>query len=117
MASPDLVMARYIYCVECGDDWKLHPQDAGLGYTSRKVYVSIIKPDGHGITDDGVFTPLPEVVCDKCGVVVTGEVAVAISMIPPEREMREWEYEYGTVLNDEALAAYRLLSGKEKDRY
>jgi hypothetical protein len=110
-------MARYIYCRECGDKKsKLHPSDVQMGWTERSVFLSTKLPEGHGIRMNGEFTPLTEVVCDCCSKGVTGEVAVAVTFIPPEREIGPWEHEYGTVLTEDAVKLIDAMEGKEASK-
>ncbi len=109
-------MSRQILCLACGDKKELHPADKQMGFTFRKCYVSLNRvPDpSHGIaitSDAGYsFTPLKEYKCDLCGETISGEIVVASSYIPPGREMGAWEEEYGRVMTDEEVAAYRKLS-------
>lgn len=106
-------MARYIYCRKCGDDWKPHPEDTKMGCTARKVFLSTVRPEGHGFSINGVFAPLSEVTCDRCGEPVTGDIAHAVTIAPPGREIGPWEHEYGTVLATETVAVADKLSRKD----
>ncbi len=114
-------MARRILCLKCGDPWRPHHEDVHSGFTHRKVYVSQVGlPADHGMTlivggSPAKFEPLNEIVCDHCNEVVTGQVVVCVSIIPPERLLGDWEQEYGTVLDEQAMKAYRVLSNDNRD--
>lgn len=81
---------------------ELHPEDARNGYTMRRVMVEIgAPPPGHGITVNGEFSPLKEIICDVCGEVCPrGQPACAVTMWRPSRETPpDWESDYGKVLS------------------
>lgn len=109
-------MSRQILCLKCGDGAKLHPEDAKMGCTFRRCYLSLNREPAadHGATvissGNSVFTHMPAYHCDICNEVISGQIAVAVCIIPPEREMRPWEHEYGRVMTDEEVATYRRLA-------
>jgi len=87
-----------------------------MGMDYRKVWLSCVLPEGHGLRMNGVFTPLPEIFCDLCASAITGEICHAVSQWRHEDhtcEMVEWESEYGNVLTDEQVALHDKLTGKE----
>lgn len=99
-------MSRQLLCRSCGDDFDLGSADKGHGLVMRKLYVATNKPpEGHGITikSDGkeTFTPMDDLHCDGCNEVITGKVAVAITIHTWDRPVGDWEHEYGTVISKE----------------
>jgi len=98
-------MVRELRCRKCGDGFKVHPSDKAMGWNGRKCYISCVTPKGHGLTVNGVFSPMGQLVCDSCGEKITGKVAVAVTQWQPKREGTPqcWENEYGTIMPDEAV--------------
>lgn len=104
-------MSRQILCLKCGEADPLHQADIAQGWTARKYFVSLHEPPhNHGYSIDGVFHKLDAIHCDLCNEKLNSEIVVAVSRIPPEKEMAPWEHEYGRVMNDEEVAAYRRLA-------
>ena len=84
-----------------------------MGCTARRVFVSTVAPEGHGLTINGAFRPLEHVYCDSCNEPITGSIAHAITIAPPGREIGPWEHEYGTVLTDDDVKLVDIMEGKE----
>lgn len=109
-------MSRRILCLKCGDEWKMHPGDAQMGFTFRKCFVSLHTqpPTDHGTTiiteSETKFEPMPEYHCDLCCEVISGSIVLAVTMTPPGRSIPSWEDEYGKVMSDEEVEAYRKIS-------
>lgn len=126
-------MSRQILCLKCGADFEvplrgpitaeaqraqrgLHPLDKAQGWSQRRVFLSNTHTASHhGVTltvergdrpGESSFTPMPDLHCDLCNGVVTGQIVVAVSTIPPGKEMRAWEHEYGEVMTPEAVDTY-----------
>ncbi len=99
-------------CQKCGIEQKQHPEDKRMGWKQRKAFISAVKPEGHGITMNGEFTPLSELYCDQCGQPITGTTVVAVTnwIESREGEPRCWESEYGTILPPEAVEMERKLT-------
>lgn len=114
-------MSRQILCLKCGaDDFdsqarvplrSLHALDVAQGWSQRRLFLSNTHvPEKHGVTVGGVFEPMDDLHCDLCNEVITGQIVVAVSTIPPEKEMRDWESDYGKIMTPEEVAAYRRLA-------
>jgi hypothetical protein len=106
-------MSRQLLCRSCGADYDLHKEDKRNGFLMRKKYVAVVLPKGHGYKVNGVFTPLPDVHCDGCNVVVTNTAAVAITTWRFDgtgNTPREWEGDFGRVISKEVADAERTLS-------
>ena len=109
-------MSRQILCRKCGDGYKQHPEDDQMGFAFRKVFLSCVLPEGHGLRVNGEFTPLADIHCDLCNEPITGTICHAVSQWRHENntvEMSPWEIEYGTVLTKDAVALHDKLTGKE----
>lgn len=109
-------MIRRIECVECHNKHPgVHPEDKKMGFKKRALFISTQKPENHGISVNGVFSPLPDVVCDSCDKVVTAHVAVATTQWreSQEGEPLEWESEYGKILTPDDVKAIAALEGRE----
>jgi hypothetical protein len=108
-------MTRQIVCRACGiKRGAVHPEDQRAGWLRHAVFISCITPPGHGIRINGEFKPMAELHCDLCNATLTGQIAVAITMWRPDRELRlDWESQYGTVLPPEAV---ELADKLEKDK-
>lgn len=85
-----------------------------MGWQMRKVFLSCVKPEGHGLTINGTFVPLSEILCDRCGEGVTGQIVVAITMSPPGRTIGYWEPDYGTVLDPGTVKVHDAMLGGSK---
>jgi hypothetical protein len=104
-------MIRQLLCQTCGKDYRLHPEDKAFGWKARAAFVSAVKPTGHGITINGEFHHLPELICDLCGETLTGQIAIAVTMWQGD-EPEHWESEYGTVVPAESVKMDNLLKGQ-----
>lgn len=109
-------MIRHLLCRKCGETAELHPEDKAAGFHARKVYVSVLKPEHHGITLNGVFHPMEAILCDLCSDNITGAVSIAWTMWRGTDVPRNWECEYGTVLPEQSVVLGDVLSGNEPIR-
>lgn len=110
----DDAMSRRILCKSCGDKWKPHPQHVRDGWQYRAVFLTVKKPDGHGVTviADGKATrhDLPSVQCDTCGEsVADGSICLAVTMWRGGLVL-PWEHECGVVIPAEAAKMAQKLS-------
>ena len=104
-------MIRQLLCQKCGANQKLHPEDKRSGYKMRTLFVSVVKPEHHGITVNGKFHPLANLFCDSCDEVITASTVIATTMWREDNEGEpgQWEMEYGTIIPPEAAALERKL--------
>lgn len=106
-------MTRRIMCLKCAADWKLHAEDLRMAWQERRKYLSSRTPQAHGLTINGVFYPMADIECDGCAQKITGDLVVALTMWrQSEGEPRDWEPEYGTVLDDDSVELAAALSGQ-----
>lgn len=88
---------RRIVCKTCGQKWIAASGEPG---TKQRFIPGIAKKPGsaHGVTVNGAFTPMPELVCDDCAAPLPpGTPCVCVSIWPGERgEMGPWEPQYVT---------------------
>lgn len=107
-------MSRNIVCRKCarGD---LSP---AADWSVRQVWLVVRKPKEHVVKEiigGNVVAchELESILCDFCNQrLVDGDVALAVTHVPPGKEMRAWEHEYGDILTDEAVNAMDVLSGE-----
>lgn len=87
---------RRIFCLDCGVDRPLHPEDKAIGFKQRRVCIVAKKPAGLHIKVNGEDQPeLPTLKCDQCGKPIQdGQGAVAFTMWRGENEPGNWETEY-----------------------
>lgn len=110
-------MTRSLFCRKCGEQSAkkpLHAEDLWRGYNMRHAYVAVgDMPTAHGITINGGFNPMTECHCDLCiDVVPKGAIAVARTTWRGHDEQQPdcWESEFGTVMDEQAVAVLDALT-------
>jgi hypothetical protein len=80
----------------------------------RRCYVSVVKPENHTMSINGVAHPVSKVTCDACTEDLHTKIGVAITewSYGFNPEPRPWEHEYGTIISKEAADAAEVLGGK-----
>lgn len=110
-------MTRQLLCRECGEklvERPIHELDRLMGWKRRVLYLSTIKPKDHGITVNRKFTPMADLRCDLCNKVITGEIAMAVSMWRDPDGFPNWETQYGTVLPESSVKMQDVLIGTKR---
>lgn len=111
-------MSRNIVCRKCarGD---LSP---AADWSVRCVWLVVRKRKEHVVKEiigGNVVAchELESILCDFCNQrLADGDVALAVSHIPPGRQIGPWEEGYGDILTDEAVRAMDVLSGERANR-
>jgi hypothetical protein len=93
-------MARRIHCVSCGVR-ALHKEDVANGWHQRSVRLRVLKPESHGIRiNGGPIEQITTIRCDLCNAPIPNDTeAIAISEWRGDHPTREWESEFGQVIN------------------
>lgn len=110
-------MNRAILCRECAQGGtKLHREDVQQGWKQRLTFISSKTPEGHGLTLNGCFMPMKDIICDDCGQPITGQIAVARTRWRSEEGISPglWEREYGEILPENAVAVIDAMLGGAK---
>lgn len=116
-------MTRALFCRKCGEASRtrpLHAEDRAQGRKARHCYVAVgDMPVTHGITINAQFSPMTACHCDLCNdVIPKGAIAVARTMWRGYDEQQPdcWESEFGTVMDEQAVAVLDALTQpKQKD--
>lgn len=103
-------MIRLLLCRQCGEQAELYDEDIASGFHQRKLYLSAKKPEHHGISVNGVFSPC-DLICDRCSEPLAGKVSVAVTTWRGP-EPRHWESDYGEILPAQAVAVIDTLTKK-----